>query len=145
MDREAYLSVQAGDLVEALAGNQDEVIWLLDLESGEVLQVDRDTVADQAEAEAWDDPERFLPIWPLEAHEQFELMDAFVQSLPEGEACRALGRALRLPRPFHGFLDSLADFPSQRERWFKFHDDRMLELAQTWLDEQVPGAKLALD
>ena len=145
MDREAYLSVQASDLVEALASSQDEVIWLLDLESGEVLQVDRDTAAEQPDAEDWDDPERFLPIWPLESHEQFELMDAFVQSLPEGEACRALGRALRLPRPFRGFLDSLADFPSLRERWFKFHDDRMLELAQAWLDEQVPGASLALD
>ena len=145
MDRDVYLSVQASDLVEALASSQDEVIWLLDLESGEVLQVDRDTAADQPDTEAWEDPERFLPVLPLESHEKFEIMDAFVQSLPEGDACRALGRSLRLPRPFRGFLDALADFPSLRERWFKFHDDRMLELAQAWLDEQVPGARLALD
>jgi hypothetical protein len=145
MDPDAYLSVQAVDLVEALASSQDEVIWLLDLESGEVLQVDQDLAAAQSGLEDWDNPDHFLPILPLESHQQFELMDAFVQDLPEGEACRALGRALRQPRPFRGFKDTLDDFPSLRERWFKFHDDRMLELAQAWLDEQVPGARLALD
>ena len=71
-------------------------------------------------------------------------MEDFVDELPEGEGCRALDRALRLPRPFRSFKDTLLDFPDLRERWFKFHHGRMLERAQAWLDATLPGARLEL-
>jgi hypothetical protein len=100
---------------------------------------------EEADEEAWEDPDLFLPIRPMEPHESFQIMEDFVDELPEGEGCRALARALRLPRPFRSFKDTLTDFPDFRERWFKFHHGRMLQAAQEWLLEHVPGAHLAVD
>jgi hypothetical protein len=142
MDTHTHLSINAGDLTEALQSQMDEAPWLLDLESGEVVQAMSEDVSDMPEDEDWEDPDRFLPIDPMDSSESFQIMEDFVDELPEGEGCRALARALRLPRPFRSFKDTLLDFPSLREQWFKFHDGRMLEYAQTWLEDNLPGAKL---
>jgi len=144
-----HLRVSASDLREALEGGMGEALWLLDLESGQVIVAGLDGMDEETDGEpdeeAWEDPNLFMPIRPMESHESFQIMEDFVDELPEGEGCRALARALRLPRPFRSFKDTLADFPDFRERWFKFHHGRMLEAAQEWLLENVPGAQLAVD
>jgi hypothetical protein len=138
-----HLRINPGDLAEALESHMDEASWLLDLESGEVVFAGSEAVTGMPEDEDWDDPDRFLSIQPMDSWESFQIMEDFVDELPEGEGCRALSRALRLPRPFRCFKDTLCDFPSLRERWFKYHEDRMLVYAQEWLEEHLPGARLA--
>ena len=137
MDTYDHLRVDAGDLIDALEYHLDDASHLLDLESGEVVQA-----ADMPEDEDLDDPDRFLVIPPMDSFDSFQIMEDFVEGLPEGEACRALARALRLPRPFRCFKDTLFDFPALREQWFKFQQDRMLEYAQNWLEDTLPGARL---
>jgi hypothetical protein len=144
MDSYEYLRINAGDLTEALASHLDEARWLVDLESGEVVCAGAEELTGLPEEEAWDDPDRFLVIQPMAAFEAFQIMEDFVETLPEGETCRALARALLLPRPFRAFKDTLGDFPAQRERWFKFHQERMLTYAQTWLEDTLPGARLSV-
>lgn len=144
MDTYEHLHVGAADLVEALTSGMSEASWLLDLESGEVVFAGQEDGSEEPEDEEWEDPARFLVIEPMDSHHGFGLMEAFAEQLPEGEARRALARALRLPKPFRSFKDTLADFPDERERWFKFHQDRMLEYAQDWLDDNLPGARLIL-
>ena len=139
MDTYDHLRVDAGDLIDALEYHLDDASQLLDLESGEVVQA-----ADMPEDEDLDDPDRFLVIPSMDSFDSFQIMEDFVEGLPEGEACRALARALRLPRPFRCFKDTLFEFPSLRELWFKFQHDRMLEYAQTWLEDTLPGARLSL-
>ena len=46
--------------------------------------------------------------------------------------------------PFRCFKDTLLEFPDLQEQWFKYHDGRMLEYAQEWLEENLPGATLAV-
>jgi len=106
------------------------------------METYEDLDEDSDEEGPWDESERYQVIDPMESHESFTIMEDFVDELPEGEGCRALGRALRLPRPFRCFKDTLVDFPDLRERWFKYHDAKMLEYAQAWLDENLPGAEL---
>ena len=142
MDTYAHLTIDAGDLTMALQSHMDEASWLLDLESGEVVFAGPEDTG-EAEEEDWEDPDRFLAIDPMESSEAFQIMEDFVDDLPEGEGCRALARALRLPRPFRCFKDTLLDFPSLREQWFKFHDGRMREYAQAWLEDNLPGARLS--
>lgn len=127
--RYAYLEVAAADLVEALEGNGIDVTWSLDLETGEVTP----------EAGGGED---LLPVEPLAPRDRFVIMEDFVEALPEGEAARALGRALRLPKPFRAFRDTLRDFPDLEKRWYAFSEAGMRELAQGWLDENLPGARL---
>ena len=139
MDTYDHLRIDAGDLIEALEYHLDDASWLLDLESGEVVYA-----TDLPEEEDPDDPDRFLVIPAMDSFDSFQIMEDFVEGLPEGEACRALARALRLPRPFRCFKDTLFDFPALREQWFKFQQDRMLEYAQNWLEDTLPGARLSL-
>jgi hypothetical protein len=143
MDSYEHLRIKASDLTEALESHLDDATWLLDLESGAVILagVDDDDL-EELQEEDWEDPDRFLPILAMDSHESFEIMADYVEELPEGEGCRALARALRLPKPFRSFKDTLHDFPDLRERWFKYHDARMLQYAQEWLEENLPGARL---
>lgn len=143
MDTYEHLSIHAGGLAEALESPPDEACWLLNLESGEVVSVTGEELEDPPEDEDWEDPERFLAIDAIDSSEAFQIMEDFVDELPEGEGCRALARALRLPRPFRCFKDTLGEFPALRERWFKFHHGRMLEYAQAWLEDHLPGARLS--
>ncbi|GEM_PF-213516 len=127
--RYAYLEVEAADLVEALEGNGLDGTWFLDLETGEMAP-EEGTGGD------------LLPIEPLPPRDRFAIMEAFVETLPEGEAARALERALRLPKPFRAFRDTLRDFPQPEKQWHAFHAAGMRRLAQDWLDENLPGSRL---
>ncbi len=139
-----HLSIDAGDLREALNSHMDEATWVVDLETGEVIMAPYGESLEEDGDEPWEESERYMVVTPLESHEGFQIMEDYVETLPEGEGARALERALRLPRPFRCFKDTLSDFPDLRERWFKFHDAKMLEYAQAWLEDNLPGARLRL-
>jgi len=144
METYTHLRIDAGDLAEALSGRLDEGAWMVDLESGEVIMAAPESVTGEPEDEDWEDPERFLAVEPMDSRLAFEIMDDFVADLPEGEPSRALARALRMRGPFRCFKDTLLEFPDLREQWFRYHDGRMLEYAQEWLEESLPGAILAV-
>jgi len=137
-----HLSVDAGDLIEALEGSPDEGAWMVDLESGEVILAAPEAVTGMPENEDWEDPDRFLPVQPMGSREAFQLMAEFVSRLPADEAARALDRALRMHHPFRSFKDTLLDFPALEERWHRYHESRMLDYAQEWLEENLPEATL---
>jgi hypothetical protein len=144
METYEHLVVDSGELANALENRLDEGAWLLDLESGEVLLVQREELDEDPEENDYEDPDRFLPILPMSSRDAFQIMEEFIGTLPGGEGCRALERALRLPRPFRSFKDTLLDFPELREQWFKFHHGRMLQSAQEWLEDNLPGARLGI-
>jgi hypothetical protein len=139
-----HLSVDAGDLIEALDGSPDEGTWMVDLESGELVLAAPEEVTGVPEDEDWQDPDRFLPVQPMGSREAFQVMADFVAGLPGDEAGRALDRALRMHHPFRSFKDTLLDFPALEERWHRFHESRMLDYAQEWLDENLPEATLEI-
>ena len=143
MDRFDHLAIDDSDLIEALQARLDEGFWVLDLETGEVvLYGDPFTREGEVADVDYDDSEHFMVIEPIPSHEAFRIMEAFVESLPESEGQRSLDRALRHSRPFRSFKDTLCDFLPLREAWFKFQKDRMLEIAQDWLEDNVPGARI---
>jgi hypothetical protein len=144
MDTYEHLSINASDLVEALEGHMDEMAWLLNLESGEVVLVVNGEIVDDQDEEDLEESDHLVPIHPIASHEAFTFMEDFVEELPDGEGARALGRALGHSRPFRSFKDTLCDFPDLRERWFKYHGARMLEYAEAWLADNYPGAHLSM-
>jgi hypothetical protein len=78
-------------------------------------------------------PDLFMLIETRESTTAFRDMEEFVESLAEGEPRRALCRALRLPRPFRAFKDTLYDFPNERDAWFSFSEERQRADAIEWL------------
>jgi hypothetical protein len=141
METYQHLRIDARELAEALESHLDEGAWLLDLETGEVVFAGAED-EDLAEDENWGDSDRFMAIPAMDPSDGFQIMEDFVDGLPEGEGCRALARALRLPRPFRCFKDTLQDFPTLRQRWFQFHDERVLKYAGEWTEDHLPGAQL---
>jgi hypothetical protein len=145
METYEHLAVNAGELAEALENHLDNGSWMLNLETGEVILVPGRMVDEEPEDdEDFEDAEKFLPILPIPSHEGFRIMEDFVATLPDSEGSRSLERALGHTRPFRGFKDTLLDFPELRERWFKYHDGRMVEKAQEWLEDNLPGASLSV-
>jgi len=136
--------VDAEDLITAIEERDAEVEWFLDLSSGQVVPLVSETVCGDAPcAEAIEaEPDRYLPIEPIDSYEAFSIMEGFVESLPEGEPASQLAEALSRPRPFRRFKDALLGSPFVREMWFRYHDAHMREIAQAWLIEQGLNARL---
>jgi hypothetical protein len=140
----AHLSLSAQDLMAALEENPMLASWFIDLETGEFHRRPEDEafLDEEDDPEFFEDSARSLVVEPIGSHESFRIMEAFVEGLPDGELARSLDRALRMRHPFRAFKDTLLDFPAERQRWFQFHDARMLEQAQEWLEDNLPGATL---
>jgi hypothetical protein len=120
-------------------GGLAEHRWYLDLRNGNILLVSEFGDFPEEYDDVQEQPEVFLYIEPRSSREGFQTMEDYVDGLPEGEARRALDRALRLPKPFRSFKDTLFDFPAERETWFSFQNQRQREAAIRFLEEnQVP-------
>jgi hypothetical protein len=136
--------VNADELITALEASEGEVEWYLDLTNGAVVPLFSDLVDDDPDlADAVEhQPERFLPIAPIESHEAFRIMEAFVAALPAGEPTTRLASALAQRHPFRQFKEALLAWPHIREQWFRFHHARMRDLAQDWLTGNEVEAQL---
>jgi len=139
MEDYRHLCVDLDDLVEALDSHHPDMEWYLDLNTGEVLFASADTPM-----EGLDDLEEdvdYMAIFPMSPRQSFEIMEDFVDALPEGTPKQALWVALDHRKPFAAFKDELGLGPL-REQWCAFHDTRMRGYAMEWLEEHVPGAQV---
>ena len=129
--------IDAEELIVALESRAAEMEWYLDLVSGQVLPLFSEALDDDTSfAEALEaEPDRYLPIDPIESHEAFRIMEAFVASLPPGVPSARLTSALTQRHPFRHFKDALLAWPLIREQWFQFHGARMRQVAREWLTE----------
>ena len=139
----AKLTIDADDLLMAMEGSEPAEHFL-DRRTGEVACLadagdEGEGVRERIEAELG---ERYLRIEPIPSAEGFRIMEHFVEALPEGEARRALDRALGKNRPFRAFKDALYDFHEVREAWLRFHGERLGAYALRWLEEEGIDAEL---
>ena len=133
----ARLSVDLQDIMMALEDTTGTEFYL-DLESGDVLRFSADPGLNEDLEEEYGEameknPARFRYIEPISSPQSFEVMEDFVESLPESQAKESLSQALERPRPFRNFKDALLSFPDVREQWFRYHDGVFKEFALSWL------------
>jgi hypothetical protein len=131
-------------LAIALEDHDPETEWVLDLRTGEVIPVTNPLVTGDTATrdEVAGDPERYLGIEPIPAHESFILMESFAEELRSGDARDRLLKALRRKHPFREFKAELHASPAHREQWFQYHDARMRVIAERWLEENGVKARL---
>jgi len=128
--------VNLDDLMMALDDHSGDAQWFLDRDSGEVLRVGDEMFGetdDALSARIDAAPERFIAIEPTGSRDGYALMEEFTAALAEGSSRTALERALRGRKPFRAFKEALLDYPSERERWFRFADERTRAAARAWL------------
>jgi hypothetical protein len=61
-------------------------------------------------------------------------MADFIATVEDERLAELLEVAINGKGAFRRFKDVLAHYPDERERWFRFKDDRMKERALEWLE-----------
>jgi hypothetical protein len=132
------------DLLEmALTWHSDELRHFLDLRTGEVrpyrsfssgaeredFELSEDE-ADEGQAEG-----HLVRVEPIESSVEYDWMAQFADSVRDGRLRELLGVALGGRGAFRRFKDVLAGHPRERERWFRFHDERVREAMREWLED----------
>jgi hypothetical protein len=129
------------ELELAMTWHDDELTCFLDLRTGEVRHYrpaafggdgeDAELTEDEADegvAEGY-----LIRIDPIESSVEYDWMADFAASLTDSRVGERLERALGGRHPFRRFKDALARHPAERERWFRFHDERVREAMREWL------------
>ena len=132
-----------GDLEMALTWHSDEWMSYLDLRTGEICQGRAfafegevgDGELSEDEIEAGLAEGHLIHVEPFASSVEYGWMEEFAASVRSARLRDHLDEALRGRRPFRRFKDALARSPSERERWFRFHDERMKEAVREWLAE----------
>ncbi len=71
----------------------------------------------------------------MTSRESFQLMEAFINTLPSEPFRNRLQHALDQPKPFQHFKEAV-DNSGYRQQWFTFREARMVE----WLRQQLSVA-----
>ena len=112
--------------------------YYLDLKTGEILFVSEyigDEETERLKDEIDEDPDRYEQVPKAESHEGYGDMEDFIATVEGEHLAELLEVAINGKGAFRRFKDVLARYPEERERWFRFKDDRMEQRALEWLDD----------
>jgi hypothetical protein len=79
---------------------------------------------------------RYIAIPQIESYEGYNDMVAFIGTVSNPRLQARLERAISGRGAFRYFKDVLMDYPRERERWFRFQDDRMHQRVIDWLNDE---------
>jgi hypothetical protein len=131
------LNINLDELCEAMENSSYENEYFLDLETGEILFIS-DYLEDEETSERKDrieeDSNRYEPIPKAESYEGYQDMVDFIATVDNERLAELLEVAINGKGAFRRFKDVLLNYPEEREKWFKFKDERMEERAMEWLD-----------
>jgi hypothetical protein len=77
---------------------------------------------------------RFVAIPRLESWESYGDMQDFIVTVRDARLRERLEVAIKGRGAFRRFKDVLERYPHERERWFTFQNDRMIQRAREWLE-----------
>lgn len=79
---------------------------------------------------------RYMAIPQVESYEGYNDMVAFIGTVSNPRLQSRLERAISGRGAFRYFKDVLLDYPQERERWFRFRDERMHQRVLDWLETE---------
>ena len=138
MEKKKTLKIDLDELYDAMENSSYEVEYYLDLETGEILFVSEgmdDEETGKLKIQIGEELDRYELIPKAESYEGYRDMQAFITTVEDDHLSELLEVAINGKGAFRRFKDVLLNYPEERERWFKFKDDRMEERALKWLDE----------
>ncbi|MBC8511924.1 MAG: hypothetical protein H8D32_02970 [Dehalococcoidia bacterium] len=131
------LRISLDELCDVMENSSFENEYYLDLETGEILFIseymdieETEKLRDRIEEEF----DRYEQIPKVESHEGYENMVDFIATVKDEHLTDLLEVAINGKGAFRRFKDVLLNYPEERERWFRFKDDRMEEKALEWLE-----------
>ena len=138
MEEGKRLKLDMEELSSAMEDSSYEHDYYLDLETGEIDLVgddldDEDSLALRENIE--NDPDRYEQIPKAESRDGYQDMQDFIATVKDDHLAEVLETAIEGKGAFRRFKDVLLRYPDERERWFKFSDERMKERASEWLSD----------
>ena len=131
------LHINLDELCEAMDNSSYESQYYLDLKTGEILFISEymdEEEADKLKDQVEENYDRYEPVPMAESHEGYRDMQDFIATVENQRLAKLLEVAINGKGAFRRFKDVLLNYPEDRERWFKFRDDRVEERALEWLD-----------
>ena len=138
MEDKKLLRIDLDELCSAMEDSSYEHEYYLDLETGEILFLSEygdDKETEKLRDRIDDKPECYERIPKVESYEGYRDMEDFIATVEEQHLVELLEVAVNGKGAFRRFKDVLARYPEERERWFRFKDERMEQRAQEWLDD----------
>ncbi len=93
-------------------------------------------MCDVASVEMDFDGSRYLPVPPQDSREGYRDMEAFIETVTDEHVAELLEVAIDGPGAFRRFKDVLARYPQERERWFRFKEERLRQRVLDWLADK---------
>lgn len=144
------LPIDLEELSEAIEGDPAHSGGRLDLRTGDVWPGETWELSGVAEEEDEDnrrsghesveDETRWLYIWSEGSRAGYVDLIEFAESVEEQRLAELLNVALDGPGAFRRFKDVLEDWPDERDRYYRFSDERRRGRARAWLAERGYGA-----
>ena len=137
MEKKKTLKINLGELCEATEDGSYEQEYYLDLQTGEILFISEhmdDEETRELKDRIEEDFKRYERIPKAESHEGYQDMVDFIGTVDNKRLAELLEVAINGKGAFRRFKDVLLNYPEERERWFRFKDDRIKKMALEWLD-----------
>jgi hypothetical protein len=131
------LKINLDELCSAMDDSSYEHDYYLNLETGEILLISDymdDEESDNLSDRIDEDTERYEQIPKAESYEGYRDMEDFIATVKDDHLAELLEVAINGKGAFRRFKDVLARYLDERERWFRFQDDKMRERALEWLE-----------
>lgn len=141
---QSILRINASQLVTAMLNNQFEIVYYLDLMTGDVVTLTDDdgtgVTEDGLTFGIQYNPElRLLFIEPLLAHEREWMIEHFVEALPDLLLKYRLTKELRTAGRIN-----LSQYPGLKQQWNAFLEVEITELFSQWLLQLGVEAQILL-
>lgn len=138
------LHIKASHLVTAMLNNQFEIVYYLDLKTGDIVTLTEDdgtgVTEDGLTFGIQYTPElRLLFIEPLLAHEREWMIEHFVEALPNSILKYRLTKELGI-----GGSINLSQYPDLKQQWNTFLEEEITELFSQWLLQIGVDAQILL-
>lgn len=137
MEGKRTLKVDMDELCSAMDDSSYEHYYYLDLQTGEIVFIS-DYMNEEEVGKLRDkideNPDRYKPIPRAKSYEGYDDMADFIATIEDERLAELLEVAINGKGALRRFKDVLARYPDERERGFRFKDDKMRERALEWLE-----------
>ena len=131
------LPVNLSDLIDAFESGSVENRYFIDLETGEIIYINDYFTDEELKKEIEEGFEtRYIEIPYIETEIKYQDMLDFVDTVKDANLKEKLYIALDGKGAFRRFKDVLLNYPRERERWFKFSNEKMEERVLEWLESE---------
>jgi len=138
MEGKKTLKIDLDELCSAMENSSYEHNYYLDLKTGEIVLISDymdDEETEKLKARIEEDYDRYERIPRAESYEGYDDIEDFITTVEDEHLAELLEVAINGKGAFRRFKDVLAGYPEERERWFRFRDDRLMERVLEWLDD----------